>query len=103
MVMLIDNGSSNTFINASFVAKAGLQTIPTPPKLVKLANGEVLMTDQCVQGLEWWMQGHTFCTDMQVLELGAYDCILGYDWLQQNSPHMIRVTGLFSFGIKESK
>jgi len=26
------------------------------------------------------------CADMQVLDLGAYDAILGYDWLSQHSP-----------------
>lgn len=29
---------------------------------------------------------HTMVTDMQVLDLGGYDAILGYDWLKLHSP-----------------
>jgi hypothetical protein len=36
--------------------------------------------------MEWWIQGHSFYTDMLVLNLAAYDCILGYDWLKTFSP-----------------
>lgn len=36
--------------------------------------------------MEWWTQGYTFHTDMKVLELGAYDATLGYDWLKSHNP-----------------
>ena len=36
--------------------------------------------------MEWWAQGHTFSNSMRVLHLGAYDAILGYDWLSAHSP-----------------
>jgi len=36
--------------------------------------------------MQWWCQGQTLSMDMRVLELGAYDAILGYDWLQTHSP-----------------
>lgn len=51
-----------------------------------MANGQVLHTDKMVSKMEWWCRGHTLCTDMQVLDLSAYDAILGYDWLRENSP-----------------
>ena len=51
-----------------------------------MANGDILVTDQIVHNLSWWCHGHTMCADMQVLDLGAYDAILGYDWLSQHSP-----------------
>lgn len=56
------------------------------PKQVKVANGEIFITDQCVPNMEWWAQGHTFTTNMRVLDLPAYDAILGYHWLQAHSP-----------------
>jgi hypothetical protein len=36
-----------------------------------------------VKGFQWWTQGHTFNNDMCVLEIGAYDAILGIDWLKR--------------------
>jgi hypothetical protein len=38
--------------------------------------------------MEWWTHGYTFHTDMRVLNIGAYNAILGYDWLKSHS-HMI--------------
>jgi hypothetical protein len=35
-----------------------------------------------VQAMQWWTQGYTFQNDMLVLDLGAYDAILGVDWLK---------------------
>jgi len=86
LLILIDSGSSHSFLNQSFVDLLQLQTVPSPSRAVKLANGQVLLTDKIVPALEWWCQGHTITTQMQVLDLGAYDAILGYDWLKMNSP-----------------
>jgi hypothetical protein len=38
-----------------------------------------------VQSLQWWCQGHTFTADMRILEMTAYDAILGFDWLKAHS------------------
>jgi hypothetical protein len=38
-----------------------------------------------VRALDWWSNGHSYRDDMKVLELGAYDAILGYDWLHNHS------------------
>lgn len=59
MLILLDSGSSHSFVSSSFVDAAGLHTVSTTPKKVKLANGQVLITDQMVPQLEWWCQGHT--------------------------------------------
>lgn len=36
------------------------------------------------RNFEWWTDDHTFSTDMRILSLGAYDAILGMDWLKQH-------------------
>jgi hypothetical protein len=88
MLMLVDSGSSHTFVRSAFVARLGLNTIPTSPKTVKVANGDTLVTDQFIPQMEWWIQGHSFHTDMLVLEMGVYDCILGFNWLKSISSVM---------------
>lgn len=45
-----------------------------------------MQCSQIVPDLSWWCQGETFTTSMKVLELGAYDAILGMDWLKEHSP-----------------
>lgn len=85
-LLLVDSGSSATFVNSSFVDKAGLTAQKCRPVKVKVANGEEMISDSVVKGVDWLCGGHTFTTDMRVLDLGAYDAILGFDWLKSNSP-----------------
>ena len=87
MLLLLDSGSSHTFIDQQLADKLKYkaQDLPTP-LIVKVANGEQLQCTQHIQGLEWWIQGHTFTTDMKVLAMGGYDAILGMDWLSQWGP-----------------
>lgn len=86
MLILIDSGSSHSFVSQNFLNTVGIQSKPAPPKQVKLANGEFLVTDQWVPQLEWWTNGYTLHTDMKVLDMAAYDAILGFDWLKRNNP-----------------
>jgi hypothetical protein len=64
----------------------GITPTPTAQLPVRVASGEVLRSSCMVVGLEWWAQGFTFHTDMRVLNIAAYDAILGYDWLKKHSP-----------------
>jgi hypothetical protein len=86
MLILIDSGSSHSFISSHFVKLAKLPTVHTKARKVKLANGEWLVTDQMVSQLQWYCQGHTLITDMVVMDMHPYDAILGFDWLQAHSP-----------------
>jgi hypothetical protein len=83
MLLLVDSGSSNTFVNENFARRLNCPTVPILAVSVKVANGEHLVCDKMVPQLEWWAQGHSFSTDMRVLPLGGYDAILGVDWLKQ--------------------
>lgn len=51
-----------------------------------MASGETSLSNSMVQGVEWWAGGHTYKTDMGILDLGPYDAILGYGWLTNHSP-----------------
>ena len=84
MLLLVDSGSSHTFIDQQLVDKLQCNTKQLQKSLkVKVANGQQMVCDHEVPGLEWWIQGHTFCTDMKVVPLGGYDAILGMDWLSE--------------------
>lgn len=86
MLTLVDSGSSHSFVSAAFLKTCGIPSTPRSPLTVKVANGELLVVDQQVHQLEWWIQGYTFYSDMLVLDFGAFDAILGYDWLAPLSP-----------------
>ena len=86
MLLLVDSGSSHSFVSSKFLQLTGLQPVPVAPKQVKLPNGQVLLSTQMVPQLSWWYQGHTVTTDMRVLDLDVYDGILGFDWLSNHSP-----------------
>jgi hypothetical protein len=85
-LLLVDSGSSHSFVSSAFLQKVGIVPVPAPPKQVRVANGDILISDKCVPGLEWWIQGYSFVTPMRVLDMPAYDAILGFDWLSANSP-----------------
>uniref|UniRef100_A0ACD5VTD4 Uncharacterized protein n=1 Tax=Avena sativa TaxID=4498 RepID=A0ACD5VTD4_AVESA len=86
LLILVDSGSSDSFINANMLDKIQCTIQETKPIPVKIANGEFMQCNKLIPNLSWWCQGHTFTSDVRVLELGAYDAILGMDWLQQHSP-----------------
>ena len=79
MLILIDNGSSHSFISSDFHQTIGINPIPATAQQVHLASGDTIISDKLVPGLEWWSNGHTMVTDMKVLDMEAYDAILGYD------------------------
>jgi hypothetical protein len=83
MLLLIDSVSTHTFVTKSFAERAGCEISPAPALPVKVANGELMVSREQVKGLNWWSQGNTFSTDMRLLDLGAYDAILGVNWLKQ--------------------
>lgn len=86
LLILVDSGSSTSFINSSMVDRLKCSVQPTAPVSVKVVNGEFMQCTTIVPDFSWWCQGETFTTSMRVLELGAYDAILGIDWLKQHSP-----------------
>lgn len=86
MLMLVDSGSSHSFISSDFLNTVGLQPTTASPKQVRVANGDTLLSTHCMPKMEWWTQGNTFTANMRVLDLKAYDAIIGYDWLKAHSP-----------------
>lgn len=86
MLILLDTGSSHSFVSSQFVKITKLTTSPIATQKVKMANGHRMTTSQQVKNLTWYIQGHSFSKDMIVLDTLPYDAIQGYDWLRQYSP-----------------
>lgn len=82
LLMLIDSGSSHSFLDENIVqTMQGVTSLPQPVK-VKVASGEVLICDKQLPDYAWWLQGRCYRTNFKLLSLPGYDAILGIDWLQ---------------------
>jgi hypothetical protein len=84
--ILLDSGSTHTFISTAMAATCLNVQALYPPVHVKVANGQVLTCSQFIPSAEWSVQGFTFHSDLKVLPLPSYDMILGVDWLSSHSP-----------------
>ena len=88
-LLLVDSGSTTSFINEQLAAQmSNIQDMPRQCK-VKVADGSELICNKFILGCDWVTQGHEFKTDFKVIKLGVYDAILGLDWLKQHSPMQI--------------
>lgn len=86
MLLLLDSGSTHSFVSTTFAEGLKNAIQPMDAVNVRVANGQQLQCDSWVPKLQWWMQGHTFEADMRVLDIGAYDGVLGMDWLRTHNP-----------------
>lgn len=87
--MLIDSGSTNTFISEQLAASMPGWTPLHHPIQVRVANGSLIPCNHQLKDQVWAVGGHTFTTTFKIIPLSSYDIILGMDWLQQNSPMQI--------------
>lgn len=86
VLMLVDSGSSTSFINQTLADKlSGTRPLLRASKVRVADGGELLCTSE-LPVCAWCTQGSEFVTDMKILALGTYDAILGMDWLEANSP-----------------
>uniref|UniRef100_A0A8R7VA35 Reverse transcriptase domain-containing protein n=1 Tax=Triticum urartu TaxID=4572 RepID=A0A8R7VA35_TRIUA len=86
VLILVDSGSSTSFINQRLAERlSGARALHQPCR-VKVADGGELVCSASIPDCQWSSQGLEFVTDMKILPLGVYDAILGMDWLEQHSP-----------------
>jgi hypothetical protein len=86
ILILVDSGSTNSFINQSTVLKLGWKSVPGCPLQVQVADGTILSCTNMISQAVWSIQGCSFVQDLHVLNLPTFDLILGMDWLERYSP-----------------
>jgi hypothetical protein len=62
MVVLIDSGSSHTFLNTEIASRLQVPVTLVKQMMVKVANGATIPCNSEVQNFKWWCQGHFRCT-----------------------------------------
>jgi len=84
--ILVDSGSSHSFLNASLAQSlVGVQNLAQPIS-VQVANGDVTQCSAHIPAAHWEVQDYSFSIDLKLFPLSAYDMILGLDWLGSFSP-----------------
>jgi hypothetical protein len=80
---LFDSGASYSFVLEDFVSRASLSVQRLGhPILVSSANGSISSCSVC-QGCSVILANEVFLANLVVISLGAFDVILGMDWLSQ--------------------
>jgi hypothetical protein len=84
--MLLDSGSSSSFISTSLATQlSGVQPLDKPVT-VQVAGGGRLPCEAFLPQALWFIDDIAFQSDLRILPLAAYDVILGMDWLESFSP-----------------
>jgi hypothetical protein len=88
-LVLLDSGSSHSFISTTVAQSLPNVTTISKPFQVQVANGFQLQCTQQVIGACWSISGVSFSSTLNVLPLPTYDIIIGMDWLEAHSPMWI--------------
>jgi hypothetical protein len=86
ILVLLDSGSSASFISDHVAAHLPHVQAMAKPLLVHIANGSSLSCDKEVLQVTWYLNEYMFTSDLKVLQISSYDLILGMDWLGTFSP-----------------
>ncbi|KAJ4758713.1 polyprotein [Rhynchospora pubera] len=87
--ILIDTGSTHSFINPSLVDTNKWQVVTTTPLHVRIANGAAMATYTKCEGLIFTIQEQELSGTVRLLNIQGYDLILGMDWLSLHGPMTI--------------
>jgi len=83
--MLIDLGTTLSYISPKIVEKCKLQTVKFKnPWLVQLATGEKRRVLAKVNNCPLLLANQSIMVDLNVLLLGSYDILIGMDWLEKH-------------------
>ena len=84
--VLIDPGSTHSFVRPKFIKGLGLkmEELPYLMEISTPTNGKSLETDKVCKGCEVMICDRMYPVDLISLAISGYDVILGMDWLSQH-------------------
>lgn len=86
--VLIDSGSTHSFLNEDLLPR--LQGVTTvTPLSVTIANGASIQCNTQLAQCPWTSDGNIFTSNFRFIPLGTYDGIIGMDWLEAHSPMLV--------------
>lgn len=86
LLILIDSGSSHSFLDESTTKELLCVLQPTIPLYVTVATGHKMISRYKCQGFTWRMQGYEFFAELRILQLGGCQVVLGVDWMKTVNP-----------------
>lgn len=84
--ILIDTGSTMSFLSEATATALGCSLETVKPLLIKVANGQKMISSKRVSGFQWNMQQHQFTYAPRILATEGCDLSLGGDWLKSCTP-----------------
>ena len=81
LIILLDSGSTHNFIDDALLPKLQLSMDVTQILEVKVANRDVIKTQEVCRDVEIQVQGYTFMVQLHVLPLEGCEVVLGTYWL----------------------
>lgn len=79
--MLMDNGSTNNFIDLSLAKKLRLKLIPIKKMDVSVADGFKVGVHFVCKNVMWSVLDHQFVTALLAMPIGGYGVVFGIAWL----------------------
>ncbi|XP_017442721.2 uncharacterized protein LOC108347805 [Vigna angularis] len=102
--VLIDGGSSDSFIQPRVAKFLKLPVHPAPGFQVMVGNFDVMQVEGRLPSLEVSIQGHSInIPDVYVLHVAGGDLVLGATWLKTLKAHIVDYDALFIKFLHEGK
>lgn len=84
--ILVDIGSTHSFMDARVAVELKLPLIEVPEMAVTVVEGRKMSGLLMCSGFIWWVQQLKFTFDLRVLNIGSFDIILGVNWIKLFNP-----------------
>jgi hypothetical protein len=89
ILILMDSGSSHTFIRQTLADQLVGSTMMAQPFAVQVANGGQLVCASELKACLWSIHSYEFQSNIKIIPLQFYDMIVGMDWSEQHSPMQV--------------